>query len=776
VTGLVTIVANIDVDLGTAETNITNLQSDISTLQDDVTDLDVTLNGEIDFLQGQITDNTILHQNLGYIELFEERNDIEDRTKSARLVHNRTSDLVIDSDDLHMIPSYIATGVLPTIKPNDVDSNWVVTSGVSVQLSKNIETPNKQILPVSANTPIILNDPDGYTRLGVLNEVARKFNAIYSDTLNDASWTTNGLGVSTPSLGTVASPIVGENYWEIFETAVTDQHRIRQHTSIAGNANYANWLVLVTPKTGNDRNIRLEFTTGGVARDVFITSSGTWNGTAGGFNQQEDYIRSETIDLGNAWQIGILMRTSSTSNMRCAVNLNVGTSTANYLGVITNKILVQRVQIISIAEAQYNDPMPLAIETLATVIDRPADSIILEDWVTKGYMGSYSGRVITKFGNGDIIEQSWEGDQLTVTTNGVSAAPITSAIPTDYTMLKGVVNSVQIKKISDDAPDLPIGFDFNISRGFGVNVDGGGAATPIVVANLTQWHNLFSSSSSSTGTVYTTTGNKVIDIQANLDLTVNGNYIFGSNTTIKSTTGARIQYGQFRFDTISNILLQNIERRRNLNTGSGKGDLINCKSVEGVLIKHCKFDGEATGIWTQNGQVYDGLVDFGNGASDDITVMFCQFLNHNKGMLLGSELFAGLTKATIAWNYWYNVYQRFPRVANTHLDFTNNYLVSCRNGVGLANNANIRGAKNYYKDCNKAIDLRVGAELGAYYNITDDLFDNVASGTTIRVESVPSWTIPATVGGSPYAVTSVDNVADVPSFVLTNSGNVLHTL
>jgi pectate lyase len=303
---------------------------------------------------------------------------------------------------------------------------------------------------------------------------------------------------------------------------------------------------------------------------------------------------------------------------------------------------------------------------------------------------------------------------------------------------------------------IPVVFNFNIGRGFGVEVDGGGSATPIVITTKTQFEDNFEGS------------NKVLDIRADINLD-DIQYAFGSNITIKSTTGARIQYGQFRFESGSNAKIENIERRRSYN------DLMSFKLWEGVLIKHCKFDGETSGLWVQEGLVFDGLVDFGNGVSDNITVMFCQFLNHNKAMLLGSELYTGLTKASLLWNYWYNCYQRFPRTAMSNVDLTNNYILACRNGVGLADNGNIRGGNNYYKDCNTGIDYRVGTELGAYYSATGDIFDNVTNGTTLIPEPIPSWTIPSTVGSSSYAVTPLA-AADVPAFVLANSGNILHTL
>lgn len=285
------------------------------------------------------------------------------------------------------------------------------------------------------------------------------------------------------------------------------------------------------------------------------------------------------------------------------------------------------------------------------------------------------------------------------------------------------------------------------------------------MTNLTQFNDAYAAGGST----------KVIDVQANITRVVNSVYNWTSNLTIMSTNGSTIDQGTDKFQEISNVKTENIRRRRNANTSAGNGDLFNCRNTEGLLFKHCTFDGESSGLWTRDSLVYDGLVDFGNGASDDITVMFCQFLNHDKGMLLGSELFSGLTKVSLLWNYWYNVYQRFPRTAMSNVDLTNNYIHACRNGVGIEENGNIRGGYNYYKDCNKAIDYRVGEELGAYYSAVSDIFDNVASGTTLRPETVPSWTVPATVGATPYAVTAIA-AADVPAFVLANSGNVLHTL
>lgn len=306
-------------------------------------------------------------------------------------------------------------------------------------------------------------------------------------------------------------------------------------------------------------------------------------------------------------------------------------------------------------------------------------------------------------------------------------------------------------------PPAAPAFDFNIGRGYGISADGGGSATPIVITTKTQFEDNFAG------------GNRVLDIQANIDRD-DIEYEYGSNTTIKSSNGSRIRYGQDRFNGKSNILVENILRQRSYN------DLFNFRDCQSVMFKHCKLDGEATvnvttvsGSADVNSQVFDGLLDFSNVASDDITVMFCQFLNHNKCTIINLDEETEITKVTYAYDYFFNCYQRTTRSVSCHLDMANNYFKQCRNMTDVGFGAEIRSRSNYYENCNRNWVYENDDE---GHLITDG--NNVYVDTDINPERSKSgfFTLP----GSGYNIPLLASTYDVPAFVLAKSGNVLHTL
>lgn len=142
--------------------------------------------------------------------------------------------------------------------------------------------------------------------------------------------------------------------------------------------------------------------------------------------------------------------------------------------------------------------------------------------------------------------------------------------------------------------------------------------------------------------------------------------------------------------------------------------------VNGLWVDHCKFTDGMCDDRIRNFN-HDGAFDIKKG--QNITVSWCEFTNHDKVMLVGSDetnyLEPTERQITLHHNYYHNTTQRMPRTRGTQMHVYNNYYqkigVSGNNGycLGPGMNAQFIVENNYFDTATfqssvstKVIDLK----------------------------------------------------------------------
>jgi pectate lyase len=164
-----------------------------------------------------------------------------------------------------------------------------------------------------------------------------------------------------------------------------------------------------------------------------------------------------------------------------------------------------------------------------------------------------------------------------------------------------------------------------------------------------------------------------------------------NNKTIIGVNNARVQFGGLRINGRSNIIIRNLtfwdahgstERDTSKPDNSSSKASIDALVVEeggdvipsGVWIDHCTFTDGTCSDMIRNYH-HDGSFDIKHGRS--ITVSWCEFTNHDKVMLVGSDetkyLNADERQITLHHNYFHKTTQRTPRTRGTLMHIYNNY-------------------------------------------------------------------------------------------------------
>lgn len=159
-----------------------------------------------------------------------------------------------------------------------------------------------------------------------------------------------------------------------------------------------------------------------------------------------------------------------------------------------------------------------------------------------------------------------------------------------------------------------------------------------------------------------------------------------SNTQIIGLKNAVIRGAVFSIRYVENVVIRNIKIQDSIDPfphhESGDGfnaqhDAVGIDSSSNVWIDHCTFEDTIKLATAKNGekwQVFDGLCDM-KADSKNITVSFCQFINHDKTMLIGSGDSDGSSETrtiTLANNYFLDCGQRCPMVRNSRIHIYNN--------------------------------------------------------------------------------------------------------
>ncbi|HEU5127916.1 MAG TPA: RICIN domain-containing protein [Glycomyces sp.] len=239
---------------------------------------------------------------------------------------------------------------------------------------------------------------------------------------------------------------------------------------------------------------------------------------------------------------------------------------------------------------------------------------------------------------------------------------------------------------------------------------------------------------------------KVVRVSGTINLS--GMTNVGSNTTIIGNSGARLTGGGLQFDSVHNVIVQNL-------TFDGWSD-------DAVNVQ----DG-STNIWFDHntfGTGYDGALDIKRG-SDFITVSWNRFNGTDKTMLLGhsdgnGSQDRGHLRVSYHHNYFNGTNQRTPRVRfgePVHV-FSNYYRNIGSYCVATTMEAGVIFEGNYLENCNRAVDLGQGSSpAGRVVSRNNHL---VGSPTPVSSGSV---------SGVPYGF-SLDTPSQVASIVSGGAG------
>ena len=259
-----------------------------------------------------------------------------------------------------------------------------------------------------------------------------------------------------------------------------------------------------------------------------------------------------------------------------------------------------------------------------------------------------------------------------------------------------------------------------------------------------------------------------------------------SNTTIVGLENVKLIGVNFRIST-NNIIIRNIHFITPLDlfpqwdpfddkTGNWNSqyDSITIKGGNNIWIDHCIFEDSKTEEIKYFGRKYeqhDGLVDITDG-SDNITVSYNIFRNHNKTMLIGSsdnkKSDDGKLKVTLHHNYFYNIVQRGPRVRYGLIHIYNNYYKNdnrnpdYKYSLGVGYNSKIYAENNVVDLENKGYESFVKVFNGKYITLINNLVNGKIENVYKNYEILDIQ--------APSLYNKMDNVNNVKDNVLNNAG------
>jgi pectate lyase len=275
--------------------------------------------------------------------------------------------------------------------------------------------------------------------------------------------------------------------------------------------------------------------------------------------------------------------------------------------------------------------------------------------------------------------------------------------------------------------------------GFGAGTTGGGNAPPITV---TSGSALISAMQSSSAAVIRISG--MISISGMQDVRSN-------KTLLGVGSGSGITGGGIDVDGATNVIIQN------LNFRNWSDDAINVQDASTrIWIDHNDFN--------FNGA--DGALDI-KRASDNITVSWNKFSNHDKTMLLGhsddnGSQDRGHLRVSYHHNWFNGTNQRHPRVRfGNPVHVYNNYYGGVRSyGVASTQEAGVLVEGNYFENTSDAYHCGEAASPPAAM---------IARNNTLAGSAGSTSGCTGTVRSIPYSYT-LDSSANVKSIVTSGAG------
>ena len=243
-----------------------------------------------------------------------------------------------------------------------------------------------------------------------------------------------------------------------------------------------------------------------------------------------------------------------------------------------------------------------------------------------------------------------------------------------------------------------------------------------------------------------------------------------SNKTIIGINNARIKFGGLAVSNKKNVIIRNItfwdahgstEKNTAVDSGSkaSADALVVQNGSDGVWIDHCRFTDGTCSDMIRNYN-HDGSFDIKK--AQNVTVSWCEFINHDKVMLVGSgdsETEVTDRQVTLHHNYFHNATQRMPRTRGTQMHIYNNYYTA----IGVSGNSGY---------C-------MGPGMNAHFIVENNYFGSFSSGSTKVIDFYDSQTFPAriyaagnnkTVARSSYD-TSGGGKPWIPAYVYTLEDN-----
>jgi len=228
----------------------------------------------------------------------------------------------------------------------------------------------------------------------------------------------------------------------------------------------------------------------------------------------------------------------------------------------------------------------------------------------------------------------------------------------------------------------------------------------------------------------------------------------GSNKTFQGTNnyahieGIRVAVNGSRNVVIRNITFSKVLAADEIEINAG---------AKNILIDHCEFFTDRD--HDDNEDYYDGMLDIKNESSF-ITVKWCYFHDHNKGILISSgddSYQDSVQRITFHHNYFFNCNSRLPSIRFGKSHIFNNFYEDCGTAVNTRMNACVRVEKNYF--------LNAGTGVGMLYSPIPgsvELIDNIFENTSYADSPVCHLDVP-------YSYTSVmDEINQLPSLITTN--------
>jgi pectate lyase len=233
----------------------------------------------------------------------------------------------------------------------------------------------------------------------------------------------------------------------------------------------------------------------------------------------------------------------------------------------------------------------------------------------------------------------------------------------------------------------------------------------------------------------------------------------GSNKTFLGTNnyahieGIRVSVSGSRNVVIRNITFSKVLAADEIEINAGS---------KNILIDHCEFFTDRD--HDDNEDYYDGMLDIKNESSF-ITVKWCFFHDHNKGILISSgddSYQDSVQRITFHHNYFFNCNSRLPSIRFGKSHIFNNYYENCGTAVNTRMNACVRVEKNYFHNAGTGVGMLYSPIPGSV-ELIDNIFENTSYADS-----------PACHLDVPYSYTSsLDTVSKLPSLITANIRRVL---